>query len=74
MPKHGSVKLYVHGNQKAHSDGQPRTATSTLTQLLNNEGQCNAQASKVAHLMRHDRRETGDRNGWRGKPPLQTEA
>ena len=27
--------LYVHGNQKAHKDGQPRTATSTLTQLLN---------------------------------------
>ena len=26
--------LYVHGNQKARWDGQPRTATSTLTQLL----------------------------------------
>ena len=38
MPKHGSVILYVHGNQKARSDGQPRTATSTLTQLLNYEG------------------------------------
>ena len=35
MPKHGSIILYVHGNQKARSDGQPRTATSTLTQLLN---------------------------------------
>ena len=35
MPKHGSVILYVHGNQKARWDGQPRTATSTLTQLLN---------------------------------------
>ena len=35
MPKHGSIILYVHGNQKAHLDGQPRTSTSTLTQLLN---------------------------------------
>ena len=34
MPKHGSMLLYVHGNQKARWDGQPRTATSTLTQLL----------------------------------------
>ena len=37
MPKHGSLWLYVHGNQKARLDGQPRTATSTLTQLLNYE-------------------------------------
>ena len=35
MPKHGSINLYVHGNQKARYDGQPRTSTSTLTQLLN---------------------------------------
>ena len=35
MPKHGSIYLYVHGNQKTREDGQPRTATSTLTQLLN---------------------------------------
>ena len=35
MPKHGSIILYIHGNQKARYDGQPRTATSTLTQLLN---------------------------------------
>ena len=35
MPKHGSIILYVHGNQKARWDGQPRTSTSTLTQLLN---------------------------------------
>ena len=35
MPKHGSINLYVHGSQKARYDGQPRTATSTLTQLLN---------------------------------------
>ena len=35
MPKHSSIILYVHGNQKARKDGQPRTATSTLTQLLN---------------------------------------
>ena len=35
-PKHGSIILYVHGNQKAPSyDGQLRTSTSTLTQLLN---------------------------------------
>ena len=33
--EHGSVLLYAHGNRKARSDGQPRTATSTLTQLLN---------------------------------------
>jgi len=38
MPKHGSINLYVHGNQKAPYDGQPRTATSTLTQLLNYAG------------------------------------
>ena len=31
MPKHGSIQLYVHGNPKAGQDGQPRTATSTLT-------------------------------------------
>ena len=37
MPKHGSIILYVHGNQKARWDGQPRMATSTLTQLLNYE-------------------------------------
>ena len=35
MPKHGSINLYVHGSQKARKDGQLRTATSTLTQLLN---------------------------------------
>ena len=35
MLKHGSILLYVHGNHKVHDDGQPRTATSTLTQLLN---------------------------------------
>ena len=35
MPKHGSIILYVHGNQKARYDGQPRTSTSTLTQLRN---------------------------------------
>ena len=34
MPKHGSINLYIHGSQKAHKDGQPRMATSTLTQLL----------------------------------------
>ena len=37
MPKHGSINLYVHGNLKARQDGQPRTSTSTLTQLLNCE-------------------------------------
>ena len=31
MPKHGSIWLYVHGNQKAREDGQSRTATSTHT-------------------------------------------
>ena len=35
MSKHGSILLYVHGGHKARQDGQPRTATSTLTQLLN---------------------------------------
>ena len=35
MPKHGSINLYVHGSQKARWDGQLRTSTSTLTQLLN---------------------------------------
>ena len=32
---HGSMLLYVHRNHKAHWDGEPRTATSTFTQLLN---------------------------------------
>ena len=35
MPKHGSIILYVHGNQKSRQYGQPRMSTSTLTQLLN---------------------------------------
>ena len=37
MPKHGSVTVYVHGNQKARYDGQSRTAIvdSLSTQLLN---------------------------------------
>ena len=40
MPKHGSIILYVHGNQKARYDGQPRTSTSTLTHLLNYDPEC----------------------------------
>ena len=41
MPKHGSIILYVHGKEKARLDGQLRTATSTLTQLLNyDRGMC----------------------------------
>ena len=47
MPKHGSILLYVHGNQKAREDGQPRTATSTLTQLLNYD---NKQADSICSL------------------------
>ena len=35
MREHGSVLLYVHGSHEARQDGQPGTATSTLTQLLN---------------------------------------
>ena len=35
IPKDGSINFFVHGNQKARQDGQPRTSTSTLTQLLN---------------------------------------
>ena len=35
MPKHGAINRYVHGSQKARWDGQLRTSTSTLTQLLN---------------------------------------
>ena len=38
MPKHGSVTVYVHGNQKARYDGQSRTATVdslSLSQVLN---------------------------------------
>ena len=27
--------FFVHGNHEVRKDGQPRTATSTLTQLLN---------------------------------------
>ena len=37
MRVHGSMLLYVHRNHKAHYDGEPRTATSTFTQLLNSE-------------------------------------
>ena len=40
MQKHGSIILYVHGNQKARYDGQLRTSTSTLTQLLNYDSKC----------------------------------
>ena len=35
MCVHGSVLLYGHRNHKAHWDGEPRTSTSTFTQLLN---------------------------------------
>ena len=35
MREHGSILLYVHGNHEARLDGQPKTATSTFTQLLN---------------------------------------
>ena len=38
MRELGSIILYVHGSQKARLDGQPRTATSTLTQFLNYGG------------------------------------
>ena len=33
--EHSSVLLYIHRNHKARLDGEPRTATLTLTQLLN---------------------------------------
>ena len=33
----GSVLPYVHRNRKAYWDGQPRTATSTFTQVLNED-------------------------------------
>ena len=49
MPKHGSINLYIHGNQKAHWDGQPRTSTSTLTQLLNYERTCHRGQNKSKH-------------------------
>ena len=35
--EHGSALLYAHGNHKARSDGKPRRATSTLTQLLDSD-------------------------------------
>ena len=37
MRERGSILLYIHGNQKAREDGQPRTATLTHTQLLNSD-------------------------------------
>ena len=37
MREHGSILIYVHGNHKAREDGNSRTATSTLTQLLNSD-------------------------------------
>ena len=38
MREHGSISLYVHGNPKARYNGEPRTATSTLTQLPDSVG------------------------------------
>ena len=37
MRVHGSVLFYVHRSHKAHKDGEPRTAKSTFTQLLNSD-------------------------------------
>ena len=37
MRVHGSVLLYVPRNHKAHQNGEPRTAPSTFTQLLNSD-------------------------------------
>ena len=52
MPKQGSIILYVHGNQKVRYDGQPRTSTSTLTQLLNYEGRTIVEGSRShEHIM-----------------------
>ena len=47
-PKHGSINLYVHGNQKARQDGQPGTSTSTLTQLLNYDSEESVQSANVS--------------------------
>ena len=68
MPKHGSVNLYVHGNQKARYDGQPRMSTSTLTQLLstsfiiimriNNQRETIMRISKRREVIIHKQRET----------------
>ena len=33
MRVHGLVLLYVHRNHQAYKDGEPKTATSTFTQL-----------------------------------------
>ena len=34
------VLFYVHRNRRFIKDGEPRTATSTFTQLLSSEGGC----------------------------------
>ena len=51
MPKHASILLYVHGNQKVRSDGQHRTATSTLTQFLNYNLVPRSQLTLIAFTM-----------------------
>ena len=64
--EHGSILLYVHGNHEARKDGQPRTATSTLTQLLNYDCCC-CQCSRTSavnpqshlHLLRSRVRRSG---------------
>ena len=53
MSEHGSILLYVHGNHKARSDGQPRTATSTLTQLLNYEVLKRAENRAIYNISDH---------------------
>ena len=55
MPKHGAINLYVHGNQKVRLDGQPRTSTSTLTQLLNYEQKPMNWCLMSSDVMRHIR-------------------
>ena len=56
MPKHGAINLYVHENQKVRKDGQPRTSTSTLTQLLNygdsNDGDSNDDDELMLNVLR----------------------
>ena len=55
MREHGSLLLYVHGNRKVRQDGQLRTATSTLTQLLNYDPSTGTVRADLLHVYQNRR-------------------
>ena len=50
MREHGSILLYVHGNQKARKVGKPRLATSTFTQLLSSENRYDSPVAYIPYI------------------------